>query len=218
MATDLLQTVLHSGGLNAGELAVLRKYGQIKTFPKHTLLINEGDDPGPLFIVLIGKVKVFLGDERGKEVILGIEDVGGCVGEIALLDSEPRSASAVTMEKTQCRVISKEIFQKIVRENPDFALGIILALTKRVRSLIENVRTLALRSVYQRVIGILAERSEEDGEVYVMREKLTHRDIADMVGASREMVSRVLKELTKGGYISTRKRQIVIHRTLPENW
>lgn len=218
MIKQLLREVPLFQSLDDAQLELFEELGNIRTFPRNTLIISEGDDSGSLYVVIDGKLKVYLSDDEGKEVILGFEGAGGCIGEIGLLDSEPRSASVVTMVKSKCLVISKEAFLGCVRNNPDAAVGVILGLTKRVRSLLENVKSLALSNVYRRVVGTITNMAEREGDVWVTQQKLTHQEIADMVGASREMVSRILRDLTTGGYISMENRIIVIHRKPPSGW
>ncbi len=217
---QFLQRVPFLEGLGEAELEALVGDGQVRSFPKSTLLMNEGDDTSSLFILLEGKVKVFLSDEDGKEVILSILGPGDHVGEIALLDDQPRSASVMTMLRSRFLVLSRDRVRRCLLDNPELALRSIRGLTRRVRVLTDTVRNLALNKVYGRVVATLMQLSDvhgADGE-RVLRERLTHQDIADMVGASREMVSRILKDLSTGGYISAENRRIVIHRTPPADW
>jgi CRP/FNR family transcriptional regulator, cyclic AMP receptor protein len=218
MTKLLLKKVPFFQSLDDQQLDLIAELAQTRSFPRHTLIITEGEESSSLFIVLEGKMKVFLSDESGREVILGFEGVGGYIGEIGLLDSEPRSASVMSIAKSKCLIISKDAFLECIRLNPEVAVGIILGLTKRVRSLLENVRNLALRNVYRRVVGSLLSMAVETGDCRTIEQKLTHQELADMVGASREMVNRVLRDLTAGGYITIYRHSIVIHRTPPSGW
>lgn len=218
MTTSMLRQVPLFETLSDEELRPLEEHAQVRVFPKQTLLINEGGDSNALYVVMEGKLKVFLSDEDGKEVILGIEGVGGYVGEIGLLDCEQRTASVMTMVRSKCLIVSRERFRACIDDNRDFAWRIIQELTGRIRALTGNVKNLALRNVYRRVRGVLMEMSRQDGEVRVLRERLTHQELADMVGASREMVSRIVRDLVTGGYISVENRVITIHRTPPSGW
>lgn len=205
-------------GLDDESMDLLLTKGQIKNYPRNTIFINEGDTSGNMFIVLEGRAKVFLSDEEGKEFILGFEKSGGYIGEIALLDSEPRTASVKTTEKSRVLMFSRDSFQSLVLSNQKFAVGMIHGLTKRMRGLISNAGSLGLKNVYRRLVGTLLDMSEPQGDVKVVSNRLTHQDIADMIGASREMVSRILKDLSTGGYITTKDRQLHILKTPPSGW
>jgi CRP/FNR family cyclic AMP-dependent transcriptional regulator len=190
----------------------------MRHYPRNTIIISEGDHSDSLYCILSGRVKVFLNDEEGKEVILNDEGPGDYFGELALLDSGPRSASVVTLEDCKMAVISKADFEEFLSLHRDATRKIMRGLVKRLRALTDNVRSLALMDVYGRVARVLLELAVEEGDALVIRETLTQQDIASRVGASREMVSRILKELRTGGYIEVRKKHIVIRKTLPHHW
>lgn len=195
-------------------LRTLAERGFVKTYPRHTILISEGDRSDALFIILDGKVKVFVGDAQGREVVLGVQGPGEYFGEMTL-DAGPRSASVMTLEKCRLVIVPGDTLGRFVAEHPDFALHLIRTLIHRVRTLTDNVRSLALLDVYGRVARLLLELAcERDGEL-VVAQRLTQLDIANRVGASREMVSRILKELVAGGYIRIERRVITINRRLP---
>lgn len=218
MGIELLANIPLFSSLAEAELQALASHAQRRSFPKHTVLMTEGETPDALYVIEQGKVKVFLNDEAGREVILAYEETGSYLGEIALLDEEPRSASVMTLEATRVCIVSKADFRACLAANPNVALGIISALTRRVRKLTEDVRSLALRNVYQRLVEKFTELADEEDGILVVREKLTQQDIANLIGASREMVSRVMRDLTSGGYISTSGRTIRILRKLPHGW
>jgi len=194
------------------DLAVTRHYA------KNTLVICEGDRSDSLYIVLSGKVKVFLNDEEGKEVTLNIQGEGEYFGELAMLDDAPRSATVMTLEETRLAVVSKSAFDECLESNPKIALTVIRGLARRLRELTENVRSLALMDVYGRVAHTLLDLAEERDGKLVVTQRLTQRDIASMVGASREMVSRILRDLTVGGYITSKNKIITINERLPSAW
>lgn len=181
-------------------------------------MICEGDHSDSLYIVLSGKVKVYLNDEDGKEVTLNMQTAGEYFGELAMLDDAPRSASVVTMEETRLAVVSKAAFDECLENNPKIALTVIRGLARRLRELSNNVRSLALMDVYGRVAHTLLDLAEERDGKLVVTQRLTQRDIASMVGASREMVSRILRDLTIGGYITTKSKIITINERLPSAW
>ena len=188
------------------DLQAVSNLAATRTYPKNTIIISEGDDSDSLYCVLSGKVKVYLSDDDGREIIINILGEGEYFGELALLDDAPRSASVMTLEETKLAVISKSAFENCLSKNPQLALHIIRELSKRMRNLTQNVKSLALMDVYGRVARTLLDMAEPTGDKLEIRQKLTQRDIASMVGASREMVSRILKDLSTGGYITIQNK------------
>lgn len=191
--------------------------GDIRSFPAKAIFINEGDQSDSLYIILSGKVKVYSAGESGKEVIFNVHGPGDYIGEMSL-DGEPRSASAMTMEPTTCSVVSGRQLREFITLHPDFAIHLIYKLIRRARTVSENLKSLALFDVYGRIARLLLELAEPDGDRMVIKQKLTHQDIADRVGSSREMVTRILKDLTAGGYLSMREKIITIHKKPPPGW
>lgn len=196
----------------------LTAHCQTRTYPANAILITEGDQTDSLYVIVDGEVKVFANDDSGKEVILNILGPGEYFGEIALVDDQPRSASVMTLAPTKVMIISKSNFKKCLEENPDMSFNLIRALTKQVRALTDSVKNLALMDVYGRVAHTLLDLADDVDGKQVIEQKLTHQDIANMVGASREMVSRILKDLSTGGYITVDKKHITINEKLPAAW
>jgi CRP/FNR family cyclic AMP-dependent transcriptional regulator len=192
--------------------------GVTRTYPKHTVLISEGDDSEAFYVIGSGRVKVYASDENGKEVILNIQGPGEYFGELALIDDAPRSASVITLEKCTVSVVSKTDFYHSLSERPEIALELIRPLVNRIRSLTESVKNLALLDVYGRVARTLLNLAKEKDGDFVIEQRLTHQDIANMVGASREMVSRIMKDLATGGYIRVANRKIYVKGKLPPAW
>ncbi len=189
-----------------------------RTYPANTVLITEGDTTDSLYIILEGEMKVYVSDEQGKEAILNIMGPGEYFGELALLDDAPRSASVMTLVPSKVMIVSKSEFRRCLASNPDLAYNLIISLTKQIRSLTDSVKNLSLMDVYGRVAHTLLELAKEKDGKKIIEQKLTHQDIANMVGASREMVSRILKDLSNGGYISVSKNSITINEKLPAGW
>ncbi|MBB3176673.1 Crp/Fnr family transcriptional regulator [Variovorax sp. Sphag1AA] len=198
-------------------LDAIAPHGVTRTFPAHTILINEGDTTDSLYIVLSGRVKVYASSEDGREVVLTEYGPGEYFGELAI-DGEKRSASIKALGPCTCRVVQGTELRQFLAEQPDFAVHLTRKLIGMVRRLTDQVRSMALQDVYGRMVRVLTELSDAVGEERVMRNKLTQQDIADRVGASREMVNRVMKELTAGGYIGQRDGRMVILRKLPSAW
>lgn len=191
--------------------------GGVKRYPAQAVLINEGDSADTLFIILSGRVKVYAANEAGKEVILTTMGAGEYLGELAL-DGGVRSASVMTLEPTTCAVVAGANLRDFIVAHPDFAQHLILNLIRRVRRLTDSVKSLALEDVYSRIVGLLQALSEPEGAHRVIRQRLTQQDIAEHVGSSREMVSRVFKELTTGGYVQVDAGRITILKPPPAAW
>ncbi|MCU0768502.1 MAG: Crp/Fnr family transcriptional regulator [Burkholderiaceae bacterium] len=191
--------------------------GQVRTFPKNAVIINEGDRGDSLYIILSGRVKVYVSDDDGREMILDIYGPGDYVGEMAL-DGRPRSASVMTLEPTSCSVVTRDELRTAIGANPDIAMALIATLIDRARIATDNVKNLALMDVYGRVARLLLSLAKEEGGKLVVPERMTQQDIADRVGASRDMISRIFKDLTIGGYVTIENRTITIHRKPPARW
>jgi CRP/FNR family cyclic AMP-dependent transcriptional regulator len=191
--------------------------GRIQTFRKGVVIVQEGDRGDTLFIILSGRVKVFATGDDEREIVLDIHGPGEFVGEMAL-DGGPRSASVITLEPTTCSIVTRDALREHIAKDPDIAFEILAKVIRRARRATANIKNLALLDVYGRVTRLLDELAIDQDGVRMVAEKLTHQDIAERVGASREMVSRLLKDLTQGGYLEVRERQIVLRKPLPPAW
>jgi len=201
--------------LPAPLIEALALHGNTRPFRANTILISEGDAGESLYIVLSGRLRAYASSEEGRDVVLGEHGPGEYVGELSL-DGRPRSASVKTLEASSCCVVAGAELRGFLAEHPDFALHLSQKLTRMVRRLTEQVKSLALQDVYGRMVRVLMELSDPgEGSERVVREKLTQQDIADRVGSSREMVNRVMKDLTAGGYVALRDGRYVIQRKLP---
>ena len=214
----MLNNIPLFSGLTEAEVAEISRHVVLRNYPKHTVIINEGDHSDSLYVIQSGTVKIYLADEQGKEIVLNQQGAGEYFGELALLDDAARSASVMTLERSSFCVLSKDVFKEILAKNPNIAVSLIKDLTRRVRSLTDNVKSLALLDVYGRVAKTLLGMATPQGDRLVIESKLTQQDIADRVGASREMVSRILKDLAIGGYIHMEQKHIVIHDGLPSRY
>ena len=212
----MLEDVAIFSGLSPTELELLEHHMVTRSFQKNTIIINEGDEASTFFIIITGAIKVFLSNEEGKEIIINAQGPGDHFGELALLDDAPRSASVITTEKSTIGVISKEDFHSVLSRNTDMALNLIRELTRRVRFLSDNVRTLALMDVYGRVAKVLLGMAKEEDGKMVINNRPTQQDIANHIGASREMVARILKDLATGNYISIDGKRLIINEKLPD--
>ena len=189
----------------------------VRTFPKRAIIVTEGDDTDSLYVLLSGKARVFVADDKGREVQLNQLGAGEYFGEVTL-DGGPRSASVMAVEECRCAVVKRAELTPFIEKNPELALHIVRKLARRVRDLTDNVRSLALMDVYGRVARLLLELAEEKDGKLVIDEALTHKDIASRVGASREMISRIFSDLAEGGYVRKEDGHLVIARKPPPRW
>jgi CRP/FNR family cyclic AMP-dependent transcriptional regulator len=191
--------------------------GVVRTFPRNTVLINEGDVGDALFVILSGRVKVYSSNEAGREFVIDFHGAGEYVGEMTL-DGEPRSASVMTVEPTTCAVVNRAQFRDFILAHPDFAMHLIDRLIHRLRVTTGNLKSLALSDVYGRLVRLLNTLSQDVDGKSVVPEKLTQQDIADRVGASRDMIGKLMKDLVAGGYLAVEDRTIAILKKLPTGW
>jgi CRP/FNR family cyclic AMP-dependent transcriptional regulator len=202
---------------DARAVDALAAAGTVRSCPKHTLLIQEGDRSDQLYVVLSGRLKVFLSDSEGKEIVIDVLGPGQCFGEMAL-EGEPRSASVAAMEACKLAVIERDQFKRFLAANPDAAYALIVTLIRRARNLTRTIGSLALLDVYGRVARLLLDHAADENGVQVVAERMTQQEIAKRVGASRETVSRIVTDLREGGYIGIENDRIVIYRPLPKRW
>ena len=198
-------------------LKALADQGTVKAFPKNAIIVSEGDRSDSLFIVQSGKVKVYLADEDDKELLLSTHGPGEYFGEM-ILDAEPRSASVMTLEPSRFSVITTEQFKQFFAQHPDIGLELIKSLIHRVRALTKTVGNLGLLDVYGRVARLLLDLAVEENGSQVIKEHLTQQDMASRVGCSREMISRILKDLRVGGYIRMDGDHMIIAKKPPSAW
>jgi len=203
--------------LSDAELKALSARAIMRTFAKNTVVVSEGDRADSLYIVLSGRVRVYVSDDQGKEMFLSESGKGEYFGEMAL-DEGPRSASVITLEPTRLLVVPKDDFAAFLAKSPEFALHLVRKLIRRVRALTHDVKSLALMDVYGRVARMLLDLAVERDGALVVEDRPTQQEMANRVGASREMISRILTELAAGGYIEVARDRITISRTLPCGW
>lgn len=186
-------------------------HGILRRYPARALIVHEGDRPESLFFIREGRVKAYVSDGNGREMILSTMGPGEYFGEVAL-DEGPRSASVMSLEPCLVSVVPLSELDRVIRANPEFAADFIRHLLRRIRALTRNVGSLALVDAYGRVARLLLEDSVKKGGVQLLQGRPTQADIASRVGCTREMVSRVLRDLVKGGYITLESDRILIHR------
>jgi len=218
-AHTLLRDVELFNHLTDEQISELSGQSREVQFRKNAILMTEGDAGESMYVISSGLVKVFVSDDDGKELVLYEQGEGAVIGDIALLDDEPRSASVATLDNTTAIMINKSDFLRTIQSSPEMALGIIRSLTQRLRHATEGSRSLALDNVYRRLADKLLELSVDTGDgVMQLSKKYSHQELGNMIGASREMVGKVMAELIKGEYIELREGIIHILRKLPRHW
>src|SRR5438094_10331554 len=210
----LLRNVPLFSTLPEHQLALLTGFVGRKSCPRGTSIIAAGDITESLYVVISGRLKVMMSDDEGREVILAILGPNEYFGEMGLIDDHPRSASVVALEACEVLSLSKRDFKKCLAENFEMAMTVMRGLVKRLGEADKKIGSLALMDVYGRVARLLLEMAETIDGQKVVTKKLTKRDIAKMIGASREMVSRVMKELQTSGRIEVRAREILLRDSL----
>jgi CRP/FNR family cyclic AMP-dependent transcriptional regulator len=214
----MLDKVALFSGLSQDALEALERHSVVKRYRRSTVIVEKGDESNNLYVLLSGKIRVYLADDSGKEIVLETaEEPGAHFGELALLLDRPRTASVETLEDSRFIVISRSSFLESLEANPQIAIGIMRYLADKVEHLTERVGSLALDDVYGRLAKALGELArEEDGRLITPR--VTQQELAQMIGATREMVSRIFKELKAGEYIALEDKRVVINRKLPARW
>lgn len=168
-------------------------------------IVEQGKKSDALSIILTGRARVVTTDARGREVILATMHPGDYIGEMSLIDNEPHSATVRAEIQTDVLVLGRQEFARCLPENSSMAYAVMKGLVKRLRHADRKIESLALMDVYGRVARSLLEFAQPDAQHnMVIRDKVSRQDLAKMVGASREMVSRVMKDLEDRGFIETR--------------
>lgn len=206
----LLRNVPLFSVLPESQIALLTSIVSRRSITRGTTVIAAGDPTDSLYILVSGRMKVMMSDDEGREVILSILGPNEYFGEMGLLDDSPRSASVVSLESCEVLVLPKREFKTVLHDNTEMATALLRGLVKRLREADQKIGSLALMDVYGRVARLLLEMADTVDGHKVVTKRLPKQDIAKMIGASREMVSRVMKDLQKSGYIEVRAGSIFI--------
>lgn len=200
-------------------IEALAALGVARRYRRGALLIQEGETGDTLYIVLQGRLRAFVADNQGRELTLGMYGPLEYVGEMSL-DGGPRSANVEAAEASTCAVVSRATLLEYIAAHPEFALELMARLIRRARLATDSARSVALIDVYGRLVRLLGEMAREPNEAgeRCLRERLTHQQMAQHLACSREMVSRLLKDLETGGYIAVRERWIWLQKPLPARW
>ncbi|MBR0564685.1 cyclic nucleotide-binding domain-containing protein [Azoarcus sp. L1K30] len=216
VSTTALKTFPLFTGLTDDVLASVARIAMMRRFPRGQSVVRAGDRSDYVYFVLTGSLKVVVSDEDGREVILSILGQGEIFGEMSMFGEQPRSASVVAVVAADLVMIAKQDFRQLMQENFDVAWRIMCNLAERLRNADRKIESLALMDVYGRVAGLLIEMAEDvDGASVVVR-KISKQDIAKMIGASREMVSRVMKDLGQQGLIKETAKGIILQERLSD--
>jgi CRP/FNR family cyclic AMP-dependent transcriptional regulator len=217
MSAAALRTIPLFANVDDHDLARIAAASTIRTYSKNSIIITEGDVSSSLYIILNGEVKVFVSDEDGRTNIVNRLGPGDYFGELSLIDQEPRSASIEAVTKCRMSMLSRQYFVGYLEANPHVAIRLLEGMAQRLRRTTDHAKGLALMDVFGRIAGVLLKSaSDQDGRM--ITPPLTQQDIADQVGASREMVSRILKDLRAGDYISMDGKRFIINKAIPDRW
>ena len=206
---DFLATVPLFSGLDRAELEGFAGLTREKTYPKGSVILFEHDPGDSLFVARAGRVKVVLIGEDGREVILGVLGVGEHFGELSLIDDRPRSAHVIAMEDAQLLVLRRDDFRRRVEAAPRVAWSLLTELSRRLRRADEKIGGLVLLDVPGRIARLLLDMAQETGGSTIEK-ALTHQTIAQMIGASRETVSRAMKDFQDAKWIAVERRRITL--------
>ena len=187
--------------LSEDKLAAVAEVAALRRVPRHGVVVSAGDCIDSLYLILSGGLKVVMGDQEGREVILSMLGPGDFFGEMGVIDDHPRSATVQATAESSLVVIAQAEFQRCMAENTEVALHVMRNLVKRLRLADRKIESLSLLDVYGRVARVLLDLADDRQGRKVVTRRITRQDISQMVGASREMVSRVMRDLQMRGLI-----------------
>jgi len=199
-------------------IARLENSSAVRKFKKNTHLLMIGDECHSTYVMINGTAHAYTDDADGNEFIVNSFHDGDCFGELGVLDGLPRTANVITATACECLVIPKAELMHVIENEPGVAVSVINTLVGRIRNMTEDVSCLALMDVYGRLARVLAAESHEREDGVTRTERITHQELSKKVGASREMISKILKDLKIGGYIDTVDHCIVTKKNLPDRW
>ncbi|NRF69245.1 Crp/Fnr family transcriptional regulator [Aquincola sp. S2] len=201
-------------------LTALAKRGELRRYRRGTVLIHEGDIGETIFIIVSGRLRAFSVGDKEREITYGVYGPGEYLGEMSL-DGGRRSASVITLEASTCAVVTRRTLEAFIAERPAFAFELLSKVIRRARSATLSARQMALNDVYGRLkqlLESLAPTAGPDGR-RVLLERLTHQEMANRLGCSREMVSRLVKDLERGGFVEPLGAGgMALARALPGKW
>ncbi len=211
---ELLRTVPIFAELSDDDVASLARLTARKRYPKDTVVFFENEEGDTFFMILEGRIKVTILGDDGREIILSVLSPGDFFGEMALLDNEPRSATAIAVEETELLSLQRTDFQSALQDNRSIVGALMKVLTTRLRRANHQISTLALLDVYGRVARVIVDMAREEGKRLkdgrIAFRRATHQEIANRIGTTRETVTRMLKDLERQGLIHVEGKEIVV--------
>jgi len=211
---EVLRTVPIFSELSDEDIASLAHLALRKRYPKDTVVFFENEEGDFFFTILEGRIKVTILGDDGREVILSVLGPGDFFGEMALLDNEPRSATAIAVEESELLSLHRTDFQSVLNENKSITSALIRVLSARLRRANHQISTLALLDVYGRVARVIVDMAREEGKRLrdgrIAFRRATHQEIANRIGTTRETVTRMLKDLERQGLIHVEGKEIVV--------
>lgn len=213
-----LENITFFKGLKVSEFTELAGIMKEINYKKNSIIIHQGDLSRSLFIVLHGRLKVFATDDEGNQTIFTFLTNGDIFGELSLLDDAPRSATVYSLEDCTLLSLDHAKFKDFIDSHPGACWPLFKSLTSRIRTMDDTICSLTSRDIYGRLIETLYKQSEKNADGVLCTQKLTHQDFAEIIGSSREMISRIFKDLKKEGYISIDKKRVSILKRLPTHW
>ena len=198
---DLIRRVPLFAMLTPAQAELLADAVAKRRFKRGQLIVEQGKKSDALYIILSGRARVLMTDRKSREVILATLQPGDYIGEMSMIDNQPHSATVEAEIQTDVLVLGRKEFTRCLPENATMAYAVMQGLVRRLRHADQKIGSLALMGVYGRVANVLLESAVPDNGRLIIREKLSRQDIAKMVGASREMVSRVMKDLEERGFV-----------------
>ena len=202
--------------LSREELEAVAPLFTVRLYPRHSIVAIEGDRLDVLHMILSGKVQAFWRDQAGHQLKLGIDGPGDHFAD-AVLGGEPTLVSHMAVEDLRLASIRLTDLKQLLRRHPQMTLVLLMDVVARLRRLIQRTKMLTMEDVYGRVVKLLLASSVEvDGKM--VTERLTQAEIGQRVGATREMVGRVLRDLAKGGYVRNARGGVTIIRKPPARW
>lgn len=211
---ELLRTVPLFSELSDDAITSLSRLAARRRYPRDTVVFFENEEGDCLFMILEGRIKVTILGDDGREIILTMLGPGDLFGEMALLDNEPRSATAIAVEESELLLLQRSDFQAVVGENPGISIALIKVLTARLRRANHQIQTLALLDVYGRVARVILDMAREEGrrlkDGRIAFRRATHQEIANRIGTTRETVTRMLKDLERQGLVRVEGREIIL--------
>lgn len=199
-------------------LSALTEKAMTVNYPKQVSIVTANHETNAFYIILSGKVRVFVSNADGKEMTLSFQEPGTYFGEAALLSQKPMPVNINTLQKTVCAVIAKKDFLAWLTHHPEVAFILLGAMSQKIKQLTEKLKQMSLLGSYGRMANILEAMAVAEGDVSVIYNMPSQAALASMVGASRKTVNKLMVDLNKGGYVGMSNNNLVIHQKLPSIW